>query len=503
MIRDEALTPTDAIVIGGGPAGSAVARLLASWGHTVTVVTGPQSPLGLAESLPPSIRKLFRILDVSDAVDAAGFCRTTGNTVWWGGSDARVEYFPDGPTDLGYQVPRTAFDRMLLGEARSAGAVVHSPLLARSVDLERSGEATVWLGGPGTEPRTLTARFALDCTGRVGVIARRDLRRKEPGNATLALVSVWTRPDGWEIADPTHTLVETYRDGWAWSVPVSATERYVTFMIDRADSAWARGTGLEAAYLNELVKTTHFRRLFAGGSLQRTPWSVDASLYSALTYSGSNFLLVGDAGSFIDPMSSAGVKKALASAWLAAVSVHTCLMNPTIASVALDYFSDCERAAYAVYREESARYGSQARQAHPHPFWTTRSSSEPAIGVGLDGEDVVRDLDVKSVYERLRAASTLHLEISPGFRIDRVPTVSDRQVVLETALGIPGSPRAVRYVRGVDLLKLLSTIRTDAQVPDLFTAYCRHAPRTALPDFLTALATLVAANVVIARSSAR
>src|SRR5262245_65418377 len=104
----------DVIVIGGGPAGAAAARLLALWGHSVRVLTkAADSGRGAAESLPPSTRKLLATIGVLDRVDRAGFYRTTGNTVWWGERHGDVERFDAA----GYQVFRPAFDRLLLTAA--------------------------------------------------------------------------------------------------------------------------------------------------------------------------------------------------------------------------------------------------------------------------------------------------------------------------------------------------------------------------------------------------
>jgi len=84
----------DAVVIGGGPAGTVAARLLASWGHSVLLLTKAiDRPRGLGESLPPSTRKLLATAGVLDDLERAGFYRTTGNTVWWGSREQRVETF--------------------------------------------------------------------------------------------------------------------------------------------------------------------------------------------------------------------------------------------------------------------------------------------------------------------------------------------------------------------------------------------------------------------------
>ena len=77
-------TSFEGIVRGGGPAGTAAATRLARRRHEVVLVRPPSPPAGqLAESVPPSARRLLSELGVLDAVEAAGFYANTGNTVWW------------------------------------------------------------------------------------------------------------------------------------------------------------------------------------------------------------------------------------------------------------------------------------------------------------------------------------------------------------------------------------------------------------------------------------
>src|SRR5690242_1216563 len=96
------ITYYDAIVIGAGPAGCGVARLLAAWSHSVLLIdrTGGQSRR-LGESVPPSAQKVLAALGVLQAVEDAGFMPWRGNTVWWADDSPRVETFP--PAAAGYQ----------------------------------------------------------------------------------------------------------------------------------------------------------------------------------------------------------------------------------------------------------------------------------------------------------------------------------------------------------------------------------------------------------------
>src|SRR5215212_4659490 len=199
--------PLDAAIIGAGPAGTGAARFLALWGHRVALLGRAPARRSLAESLPPSCTKLFDQLGVRDEIDSAGFVRATGNTVLWAGSLPRAESF--GAGERGYQVDRGPFDALLKRAALAAGAEVFENTTVRAV--ERSGDET-WRVEYDADGNTgsLDAKWVLDCTGRAGLLARRGLRRAEPGGRTMALVGVWERDGRWNVGDESHTIVESY-----------------------------------------------------------------------------------------------------------------------------------------------------------------------------------------------------------------------------------------------------------------------------------------------------
>ncbi len=549
-----AVTPdraVEVVVIGGGPAGSATARLLALWGHSVVLLTRP--PTGhpaLAESVPPSTRKLFALLGVAQRIDDAGFFPAGGNLVRW--ADAPLRRADFAPGTVGHHVVRDAFDALLLALAEGAGAEVR-----RDAKVRRVVRASAAGDGAGDPPNrveyedtrgagaTLRSRFVLDCSGRSGVIANPELRVHDQSNATVALAGIWRSNADAPPAEP-YTLVESYRDGWAWSMPVSDTRRYLTMMIDPRRTRLLKGQGRLRLYLAELEKTREARRLVADAHLASDISGHTASQYTASRFAGDGLLLVGDAGSFIDPLASVGVKKALASAWLAAVTVHTCISTPDMHPVALEFFDSRERETWLAHRRHTARYYREAAAAHGHGFWSaraeaagdipaparsvplTRAPGTPASSVPASGEsastdpghapaldpahtpaldpsaevhipvstepDIAalrRDPDVLQAFSDLRAAPAIRLRPAAGLRRLQLPAVRGRRIVLDEHLASPALPDGVRFLRDIDLPPLVAMAGRHDQVPDLYQAYLDRVATVSLPDFLGALSVLL------------
>lgn len=501
----------DAVIIGGGPAGAAASRLLSLWGHQVCVLTRPQPDRRpLAESIPPSCDKLLELVGVTGAVQKAGFQVSRGNTVWWGAAPRHVMDFADGSTGL--QVLRSELDSILLRASVEAGATVRADATVRAVDLERPDPQVSFTDASG-EPGSVTGRVILDCSGRSGVIGGAH-RSYDRANATIALCGRWKSGD-WGLADDTHTLVESYRDGWAWSIPTEPGVRFVTVMVDPRRTELSREPDREAVYLAELAKTVQFRALIGRATRDGDVWGHNASQYSADRYHGSGFLLVGDAGSFIDPLSSFGVKKALASGWLAAVVVNTEREHPNRSTVARELYDRREKYVWSTYRTLAAQFYRDAAKAHGQPFWEARdAAAPPALGDGspvafeqssdpLDtgGEPDVSalrdDPGVLSAFDALRRAPSIRLRPGRGLVRIQGPAVDGRLVILEERLATPELTEGLRFLRGIDLPHLVRLAPEYDQVPDLFDAYCRSQRPVILPDFLGAISVLLAREILV------
>jgi hypothetical protein len=263
-------------------------------------------------------------------------------------------------------------------------------------------------------------------------------------------------------------------------------------MVDPAVAALKGREEMEARYHEELARTTHLKRFVQRATLVRPPWARDASPYTSARVSDDGLLLVGDAASFVDPLSSFGVKKALASAWLASVVVHTALSEREMLPHALELYERHERTTYERLSERSAELARETATGTPTSFSNARAMADTREGEDTADISALRqDPEVVSAYEEIVRRRVIQLIPEDGVREVMRPVVRGNVVALEKRLASPGFPDGVRCVHDVDLCVLAALAPGHDSVADMCQSYSEVAGPVSLPDFLEALSVLV------------
>lgn len=300
-------TKLDVVIVGGGPAGSTAANLLASAGLRVTVLEREQFPrFHIGESLLPIDLPLFQRLGLT--IDAQAYKFKQGAEFW----DERTgDYaffsFADampGTPSHAWQVERARFDDMLARQAIARGAAFRFGEAATAIEL---GEDSVVVR---SEQGTYRARYLFDATGQDAWLARR--ARTVAPIRELGRAAVFTHFEGLgpaaieEIGAQGNIKVLLVPDGWHWIIPLVDGRLSVGLV------KW-RGKLDEAALDEALAASPLVQRLTAGA--RRGPTRTIANWsYKNLRPHGSRWCCIGDAAAFLDPVFSSGVSLAMLGA---------------------------------------------------------------------------------------------------------------------------------------------------------------------------------------------
>ncbi len=320
----------DAIIIGGGPAGSTAGAYLAREGLRVLIVEKERFPrFHIGESVMPVSNAILRETGVWEKVERAGFVRKHGAEFHVSNKSVLPKHveFAKGlipGLDYTFQAERAPFDQILLEHAAELGCEVRQETKVTAVKaLGKAGyEVTLLPGTEGGTPQRATGAFLVDASGR-DTLFTKPIKTAAVNPALAKRVAIYAhfghvpRPPGKAGGN---IVIIRNADGWAWFIPLSG-ERASVGVIVRTETMRAAKLKPEALFWKIVGESAKLSTLLAD-AVPEGKYHVTADYnYRARAFAAPRMLLVGDAACFLDPMFSTGVFLALLSAKFAAAEI--------------------------------------------------------------------------------------------------------------------------------------------------------------------------------------
>ncbi len=325
----------DVAVIGGGPAGSTAAALLARMGHRVIALEKAHHPrFHIGESLLPMNLPLFERLGVMEKVRALG--------VYKPGADFEADNERGYNTfafarALGkspphaFQVYRQDFDRMLYEHARGCGADAREGHEVVSLEQRGARESLLEVRTDAGASYQVRARYVVDASGRDTFLsARRKLRRRNPEHQSAAIFGHFRGALDRDGADAGNISIYRFEHGWMWMIPLPQGVMSVG-AVARPDYFKQR-KGRTVEFLLETLRKNPalWQRLQAAELIDAEVRVTGNYSYDSSRMGGPGWVMVGDAFAFLDPVFSSGVYLAMTSAEQAAAMVDRVLQRPAL-----------------------------------------------------------------------------------------------------------------------------------------------------------------------------
>ncbi|AKJ30483.1 NAD(P)/FAD-dependent oxidoreductase [Caldimonas brevitalea] len=337
----------EVLIVGGGPAGSTLATLLARQGRDVVVMEKAHHPrFHIGESLLPANVQLFDQLGLREEVERIGMAK-------WGVEFVSPQHQHRSYLEFGdawdksmpyaWQVRRSELDELLFRHATKTGARTLEGHRVRDVSFDDDG-ATVLVELDDGARQTWRTRFLVDASGRDTLLANHfKCKQKNPKHNSSALFGHFRGARRLEGKLEGNISILWFPHGWFWFIPL-------------ADGTTSVGAVCWPYYLKSRQKPlVEFFRDTIAMSPELADRLKDAELvddqvhatgnysYSASHCTGERYMMLGDAFAFIDPVFSSGVYLAMQSAFAGVEVVTTTLDRPREAAAARKRFESMMR----------------------------------------------------------------------------------------------------------------------------------------------------------------
>ena len=328
----------EVLVVGGGPAGSTIAALLAERGRDVMLLEKMHHPrFHIGESLLPANAALFDLLGVRAEVERFGMAKFGVEFV---SPDhdrrAMIEFAEawDKSMPYAWQVRRSELDELLFRNAAKKGAHALEGCRVRGVEFDAEG-ATVNAEFSDGAKKTWRTRFLVDASGRDTMLANQfRCKEKNPKHNSSALYGHFTGARRLPGKLEGNITIFWFDHGWFWLIPLADGVTSIGVVCWPYYLKSRGGKPLPEFFRDTIAMCPALAERLAGAELVSEVHATGNYSYSSTISSGERYLLLGDAYAFIDPVFSSGVYLAMQSGFVGVDVVETTLDRPRRAAAA-------------------------------------------------------------------------------------------------------------------------------------------------------------------------
>jgi flavin-dependent dehydrogenase len=327
----------DVFIIGGGPAGSTAAALLARAGRRVVMIEKDHHPrFHIGESLLPANALLFDRLGLREEVEKIGLRKYGAEFVSIEKNTSSEIAFGDAwdkSMPYAWQVRRDALDELMFRHAAKQGAETHEGCRAKDVAFDDAGATVTAVLDDGAE-RCWRAKFVLDCSGRDTFLAHKfKAKQRNPLHNSSAIYGHFRGAERNTGQREGNITLCWFDHGWFWYIPLlDGTTSIGAVAHPSYFKEYRKGATLDDFLMQTIELAPKLKERLKNAEMVEPATTTGNYAYNSKFCRGDRFAMVGDAYAFVDPMFSSGVYLAMNSSFEAAEAVSLWLKGETRAA---------------------------------------------------------------------------------------------------------------------------------------------------------------------------
>ena len=322
----------DVLIIGGGPAGSTAAALLAEKGRDVVLLEKDRHPrFHIGESLLPQNLEIFERLGLLDEIARIGVHKAGAEFVSDEHDKEMIFDFSnalDQQYSYSFQVRRAEFDELLFSNAQRKGARTYENTRVMDVEFNSADRSVVTAVDAAGRQVEWRPRYVIDASGRDTFLATKyGTKEKNTRNTTAAIFGHFENVPRRAGKYEGNITIHLFDRGWFWMIPLPEGVMSVG-VVGHADFFKTRKTDLESFFFQAVGMCPSVAQRMSAAKLVSPITATGNYSYQCSSMVGDGYLMIGDSFAFIDPVFSSGVMLAMAGATLGADVANAWLDDP-------------------------------------------------------------------------------------------------------------------------------------------------------------------------------